>query len=46
MTEKMGVEIIEDIAGFKVKRNYNLCAPQVVNGRNSDYTKIKQYLGW
>jgi nucleoside-diphosphate-sugar epimerase len=40
------VDIVEDIAGIKVKRNYNLSAPQGVNGRNSDNTKIKQYLGW
>ncbi len=40
------VEIVEDIAGIKVKRNYNLKAPQGVNGRNSDNTKIMQYLGW
>ena len=40
------VDIVEDIAGIKVKRNHNLEAPQGVNGRNSDNTKIKQYLGW
>jgi nucleoside-diphosphate-sugar epimerase len=40
------VDIVEDIAGIKVKRNYKLNAPQGVNGRNSDNTKIKQYLGW
>lgn len=40
------VDIVEDIAGFKVKRNYNLKAPQGVNGRNSDNSKIRQYLGW
>jgi nucleoside-diphosphate-sugar epimerase len=40
------VDILEDIAGIKVKRNYKLDAPQGVNGRNSDNTKIKQYLGW
>jgi len=40
------VDIVEEIAGIKVKRNYNLSAPQGVNGRNSDNTKIKQYLGW
>ena len=37
---------MEDIAGVKLKRNYNLNAPKGVNGRNSDNTKIKQYLGW
>ncbi len=40
------VDIVEEIAGIKVKRNYDLTAPQGVNGRNSDNTKIRQYLGW
>ena len=40
------VEIVEEIAGIKVRRNYNLSAPQGVHGRNSDNTKIKQKLGW
>jgi len=40
------VDIVEDIADIKVKRNYNLEAPQGVNGRNSDNSKIKQHLDW
>jgi len=40
------VDIVEAIAKIKVKRNYNLSAPKGVNGRNSDNTKIKKYLGW
>ena len=40
------VDIVEDIAGVKLKRNYNLSAPKGVNGRNSDNTIIKQTLGW
>ncbi len=40
------VDIVEDIAGIKLERRYNLGAPKGVNGRNSDNTKIKQYLGW
>lgn len=40
------VDIVEDIAGIKLKRNYNLKAPKGVNGRNSDNTLIKKYLGW
>lgn len=40
------VEIIEGIAGIKVRRAYNLSAPKGVNGRNSDNTKIRQLLGW
>jgi GDP-D-mannose 3', 5'-epimerase len=40
------VDIVEEIAGVKLKRNYNLSAPKGVNGRNSDNTKIQQLLGW
>lgn len=40
------VDIVEEIAGVKLKRSYNLKAPKGVNGRNSDNTLIKQYLGW
>ena len=40
------VDIVEDIAGEKLKRNYNLKAPKGVNGRNSDNTLIRKYLGW
>jgi GDP-D-mannose 3', 5'-epimerase len=40
------VDIVEDIAGVKLERRYELNAPKGVNGRNSDNTKIKQYLGW
>jgi GDP-D-mannose 3',5'-epimerase len=40
------VDIVEDIAGIKVKRNYNLGAPKGVNGRNSDNTLIQEKLGW
>ena len=39
-------DIAEEVAGIKVKRRYNLSAPKGVNGRNSDNTLIKQYLGW
>ena len=38
--------IIEDIAGFKVQRSYDLGAPKGVGGRNSDNTMIKKVLGW
>lgn len=38
--------IVEDIAGFKVKRKYNLEAPKGVRGRNSDNTLIKAKLSW
>jgi nucleoside-diphosphate-sugar epimerase len=40
------VDIVEAIAGVRLKRNYNLKAPKGVNGRNSDNTLIKKYLGW
>jgi GDP-D-mannose 3',5'-epimerase len=40
------VDIVEEIAGIKVKRNYNLSAPKGVNGRNSDNTLIQEKLGW
>jgi nucleoside-diphosphate-sugar epimerase len=38
--------LAEAIAGVKLERKYNLDAPKGVNGRNSDNTKIKEYLGW
>jgi GDP-D-mannose 3', 5'-epimerase len=40
------VDIVEDIAGVKLDRRYKLDAPKGVNGRNSDNTKIVEYLGW
>jgi nucleoside-diphosphate-sugar epimerase len=40
------VEMVEDIAGVKFKHEHNLSAPKGVNGRNSDNTLIKKYLGW
>jgi GDP-D-mannose 3',5'-epimerase len=40
------VDIVEEIAGIKLKRTYNLSAPKGVNGRNSDNTLIKKLMGW
>jgi len=40
------VDIVEEIAGIKLKRNYNLSAPKGVNGRNSDNTLIQSLFGW
>jgi GDP-D-mannose 3', 5'-epimerase len=40
------VDLVEDIAGVKLERKYVLNAPRGVNGRNSDNTKIRHYLGW
>jgi len=40
------VDIVEDIAGIKLRRTYDLSAPKGVNGRNSDNTMILDRLGW
>jgi len=40
------VDIAEQFAGIRLRRRYNLSAPRGVNGRNSDNTLIKSYLGW
>lgn len=40
------VDLVEEIAGSKLKRTYNLKAPKGVNGRNSDNALIQSYLGW
>jgi nucleoside-diphosphate-sugar epimerase len=40
------VDVVEGIAGVRLRRKYNLNAPKGVNGRNSDNTKIMEYLGW
>jgi nucleoside-diphosphate-sugar epimerase len=40
------VDLVEDIAGIKLQRNYNLGAPKGVNGRNSDNTLIQKVFGW
>jgi nucleoside-diphosphate-sugar epimerase len=40
------VDIVEEIAGVKLTRRYNLEAPQGVRGRNSDNTLIRKRLGW
>jgi GDP-D-mannose 3', 5'-epimerase len=39
-------DLVEGIAGYKTKHKYNLNAPLGVNGRNSDNSKIRQYLNW
>lgn len=38
--------IVEDIAGIKCERKYDLSAPQGVRGRNSDNTEINEVFGW
>lgn len=40
------VDIVEDIAGIKLKRRYLLAAPKGVRGRNSDNTLIKKIYNW
>ena len=40
------VDIVEEIAGVKLRRRYNLNAPRGVNGRNSDNSRLRSYLGW
>jgi len=40
------VDIVEEIAGVKLKRTYDLSAPKGVRGRNSDNTLIRRYLNW
>ena len=40
------VDIVEEIAGVKLMRTYDLAAPKGVRGRNSDNTRIQQLLGW
>jgi GDP-D-mannose 3',5'-epimerase len=40
------VDMVEEIAGISLKRNYNLSAPQGVRGRNSDNALIEERLGW
>ena len=40
------VDMAEEIAGIKLKRNYDLSAPMGVKGRNSDNALIQKYLGW
>jgi nucleoside-diphosphate-sugar epimerase len=39
-------DIVEEIAGVRLKRRYDLGAPKGVRGRNSDNTLIREHLGW
>jgi nucleoside-diphosphate-sugar epimerase len=40
------IDIVEDIAGKKFRRRYNLSAPKGVRGRCSENTLIRARLGW
>jgi len=39
-------DIVIEISGKKIRKKYNLSAPQGVRGRNSDNTLCKKALGW
>lgn len=40
------VDLVEGIAGIKLKRSYDLSAPKGVRGRSSDNTLIREKMGW
>ncbi|OFW16269.1 MAG: NAD-dependent dehydratase [Acidobacteria bacterium RIFCSPLOWO2_02_FULL_67_21] len=40
------VDMVEEIAGVRLKRQYNPNAPKGVRGRSSDNTLIRKTLGW
>jgi GDP-D-mannose 3', 5'-epimerase len=40
------VEIVAGIAGKRLRKRYDLTAPQGVRGRNSDNTRLREVLGW
>ena len=40
------VDVVEEIAGIRLKRTYDLNAPKGVNGRNSDNAMIQERLAW
>lgn len=40
------VAILEEIAGVRLQKTYDLDAPKGVRGRNSDNSKIRALLGW
>jgi nucleoside-diphosphate-sugar epimerase len=40
------IDIVQEVAGITVKRNYDLDAPKGVRGRNSDNTMILDRLAW
>ena len=40
------VDIVERLAGIRLRRTYNLAAPKGVRGRNSDNTLLRDVLGW
>jgi nucleoside-diphosphate-sugar epimerase len=40
------VDVVEDLAGTRLERRYDVAAPTGVAGRNSDNTMIRARLGW
>jgi GDP-D-mannose 3', 5'-epimerase len=40
------VDIVANIAGKRIRKAYNLTAPQGVRGRNSDNTRLRAILSW
>jgi nucleoside-diphosphate-sugar epimerase len=40
------VDMVEEIAGVKLNRRYNLDAPKGVRGRNSDNSLLQSVVGW
>ena len=40
------IEIIEDVAKYKVQKNYQLDKPKGVRGRSSDNTFVSEKIGW
>ena len=40
------IDVIEQAAGIKMKRTYNLTAPTGLKGRGVDISKARETLGW
>jgi nucleoside-diphosphate-sugar epimerase len=40
------VDMVATAAGKRIRKRYNLSAPQGVRGRNSDNTRLRRELGW
>jgi hypothetical protein len=40
------IDLMEGLAGVQLRRRYVLDAPKGVNGRNSDNSRLRRYLGW
>jgi GDP-D-mannose 3',5'-epimerase len=40
------IDLVEEFAGVQLRRRYLQDAPKGVNGRNSDNSRLRRYLGW